>query len=120
VKWLRSVLSSLEGYGVDVSFPSAEAVQADQLTASVALVTLWVSGIVTAKTNGVVIAVHYDRNGSVVKQTNYRGTNSEVNWFSSEDEAQSMVDDSTAQIVKAMSGDLSSLCANPAGSPSQK
>jgi hypothetical protein len=115
--WLGNVLRSLSRYGVDVSFPPRDAAPGDDLTASVTLVTLWVAPITTAKTGSMVINVRYERHGAVVKDTNYRGTNSEPNWFNSSDEIQSMIDDAAAQVVKAMSGDLSSLCAHAEGQP---
>jgi hypothetical protein len=108
--WLGNVLKTLSRYGVDVSFPSPGAAPGGDLTASVTLVTLWVAPIATAKTGSVVIDVRYARDGAVVKRTNYRGTNSEPNWFNSSDEIQSMIDDTAEQVVTAMRDDLSSLC----------
>ena len=90
--------------------PPRDTASGDGLTASVTLLTLWVAGITSAKTGSMVISVRYARNGAVVKSANYRGTNSEPNWFNSSDEIQSMIDDAAEQVVRAMSVDLSSLC----------
>jgi uncharacterized lipoprotein YajG len=115
--WLGNVLKSLSRYGVDVSLPPRDAAAGDELTASVTLVALWVASVTSAKTGAVLISVRYERNGAVVKRTNYRGTNSEPDWFGSSDEIQSMIDDAAGQVVKAMSDDLRSLCAHAEPQP---
>lgn len=112
--WLASVLKSLSRYGVDVSFPSPGAAPQDGLTASVTLVTLWVAPIITAKTGSVVIGVRYARGGAAVKQANYRGRESDLDWSAGSDEIQSMIDDTAAQAVQSMADDLATLCAPPA------
>lgn len=108
--WMRHVLTSMKAYGADISFPRHGAVAGGELAASVSLVTAWVSSISTAKTGSVVVNVRYERDGSLVKETRYRGGQSDVNWFNSSDEIQGLIDDLLAKIVDAMSQDLVSLC----------
>ena len=80
-------------------------------TENLTLVTLWVAGVTTAKTGSMVIRVAYARDGAAVKQVDYRGRNSDPDWFGSSDEVQAMIDDAAGQIIQAMADDLPSLCA---------
>jgi hypothetical protein len=117
VGWVRNVLTDLRDFGAQVSFPAAEPPSSGSLSASVTLLDVWVANTATTKTGNVLVQVRYSRDGVDLKEARYRGAESEVNWFNSEGEIQSMIDDALGQILSAMSADLTKLCAQPAESP---
>lgn len=107
-QWIRNLLAGLNVYGIEVQFAAPPS--PPQLSAAVVLRTAWVSSIATAKTGNVVLSVRYERPGGLVKETLYRGAESDVNWNSSSDEIQGMIDSALDQIVDAIGRDVSELC----------
>jgi len=109
--WIGNVLSSLKAYGLDVEYPASD-VLPSELVAKATLVTAWVSSVATAKTGSVVVNVRFSRGDAIVKEANYRGAESSVDWWGSDAEIQGMIDDALTQIVEAISRDLATLCAS--------
>jgi hypothetical protein len=107
--WIGNVLSGLNTYGLDVEYPASDA-PPTELVAKATLVTAWVSSIATAKTGSVVLNVRFSRGDTLVKEANYRGAESSVDWWGSDGEIQGMIDDAMTQILEAMSHDLVNLC----------
>ena len=107
--WIGNVLAGLSSYGLNVEYPASD-VPATELVAKATLMTAWVSSVATAKTGSVVINVRFSRGDAVVKDANYRGAVSSVDWWGSDSEIQGMIDDALTQIVDAVSHDLVSLC----------
>jgi hypothetical protein len=111
--WIQNALSSLRKSGIELSFAVDGAPsQPSGLTASVTLVTAWVSSAATSKIANIVLDVRYARDGAVLKQASYRGSASAINWWSSGGEIQEVIDDSLAQILGAMTVDLAAICAS--------
>jgi hypothetical protein len=109
--WIGNALSGLRTYGIEVSPPPADGIAPAQgLTASVTLMTAWVSSFSTTKTGSVVLRVRYARDGTPLKETSYRGAISTVDWWGSTEEVQGMLDDSLTQILADMYRDLPPLC----------
>jgi hypothetical protein len=110
--WIESALASLKSAGLAVSFATDAPPSPAGLTASVTLVTAWVSSAATSKNASIVLRVRYAANGALLKQANYRGSVSTVDWLGSASEVQGMVDDAMAQILAAMDADLRAICAS--------
>lgn len=111
--WIGNVLVGLSAYGLDVEYPASD-VRPTELVVNATLVTAWVSSVATAKTGSVVVKARFSRGDAVVKEANYRGAESSVDWWGSSSEIQGMIDAALTQIVDAMSHDLVSLCSPPA------
>jgi hypothetical protein len=110
--WIESALASLRTGGIEMSFAVDAPVPSAGLAASVTLVTAWVSSAATSKIASIVLNVRYTVNGTVLKQVNYRGSISVLNWISTDIEVQGMIDDAMAQILAAMGADLKTICAS--------
>ena len=110
--WIESALASLKTGGIEMSFPADVSPSSAGLSASVTLVTAWVSSAATSKIASIVLNVRYAANGTALKQVNYRGSVSTLNWMSSDVEVQGMIDDAMAQILATMGTDLKAICAS--------
>ena len=109
--WIKNILSGLDDRGIAVTFPqTGETATPAGLTASAHLKTVWATSVGTARTASMVLSMEYRIDGVAVKQRSYRGAVSDVSWWGTEGEVQSMLDSCVNTILQDIDDDVGVLC----------
>jgi hypothetical protein len=115
--WLRAVINRLAEQGIVVDFSATDAALASTIDADARLKSAWVDSAATAKLASVVLNVQYSYRGTSIKTADYRGSVSAVNWNSTTDEVQGMVDDALAQVLTQLATDFRVICSQTRDTP---
>lgn len=109
--WLNNVLGAgLASRGVAPHFDRRPASVTDPLTADVALRTAWVSNLHTSKSATVVLNLRLKRGEAMLKEQDYRGADTVMNWASGDGELQRMVDRAFGRALDQMAVDVRAAC----------
>lgn len=98
--WVRSGLATLPGYA-DAPTPASIGLEVE-------LVKAYLQSLTTAKTATVVMRVAYP--GAAAAPVQYRGTNTSVNWNSSDSEAREAMNLALGDVLARMRTDLGKHC----------
>jgi hypothetical protein len=109
--WLNNVLGAgLASRGITPYFDRRPEGVTDPLTADVALRLAWVSDLHTSKTATAVLNLRLKRGESVLREHDYRGMDTVMNWSSGDGELQRMVDRAFGRALDQMATDLRAAC----------
>jgi hypothetical protein len=108
--WLRNVVAGLESRGVVPHFDSNPTHEASPLVAGFTLRLAWVSEIHTAKTATILLRMKLTRGGSVLREKDYRGSDTVMNWSSGNGELQNMVDRAFGGALDQIADDVRAAC----------
>ncbi len=109
--WLNNVLGAgLASRGVKPYFDRRPEGVTDPLTADVALRLAWVSDLHTSKSATAVLNLRLKRGESVLREQDYRGMDTVMNWSSGDGELQRMVDRAFGRALDQMAVDLRAAC----------
>lgn len=109
--WLQNTLRGLARYGVALQFGDGTA--AGALPVRISLLQAWLSSQETSKIANVVLELSYQQAGSLYT-ARYRGSEHALNWSSSDDEINNLLDEAFAQAFRQMASDLQHSCPAPA------
>lgn len=107
--WLQAILGGLGGRGLKISFAS-DAPPGGAVVADVSLRSAWLTSTVTNKTANVVLHIRADRPGADPIDRDYRGAVSVMNWASTTDELQRLVDAAFGGALDNMAIDFRQMC----------
>lgn len=109
--WLNNVLGAgLASRGIKPHFDRLPDGTADPLTADVALRLAWVSDLHTSKSATTVLNLRLKRGQSLLREHDYRGMDTVMNWSSGDGELQRMVDRAFGRALDQMAADVRTAC----------
>jgi hypothetical protein len=100
--WLRNVVAGLGSRGLALAFNSEPAGDATPLVASLKLRMAWVSDIHTSKTATTLWHLQLRKGEHALVDADFRGSDTVMNWSSSDGELQRMVDRAFARSLDLM------------------
>lgn len=108
--WLRNVVAGLESRGVVPHFDTYSTREEEPLVASLTLRIAWVSEIATSKTATTLLRMKLTRAEAVLKERDYRGSDTVMNWASGDGELQHMVDRAFGTALDQIADDVRAAC----------
>jgi hypothetical protein len=111
--WLHNVVAGFGTRGVALSFDTNTTHDAAPLVASFTLRTAWVSELHTSKAANTVWQMRLSRGETLIEETNFRGTDTVMNWSSGDGELQRMVDRAFGRALDLMAARVHAACAAP-------
>jgi len=108
--WLRNVIAGLESRGVVPHFDTNPHQETSPLVAGLTLRMAWVSEIHTSKTATTLLRMKLTRGESVLRERDYRGSDTVMNWASGDGELQQMVDRAFGAALDQIAEDVRAAC----------
>ncbi len=112
IAWLQSALGGLQVRGVKPIFVSDSVQPTAAIKAQTSLSLFWISASMNMVAN-VVVHLHAHRNGLPDIDSDFRGTQSQMNWAGANGEIQETVDKAYGKLLDQIAPELLKLCAAP-------
>jgi hypothetical protein len=110
-EWLCSGLRSLKDKGYVVSFfNDIQPLEGRTINLIVSLKAAYIRSVSTSECTTIMLHVKYLIENNPLDEKNYRGSNTSINWFSSESEINESFAIAFSRILDAISKDLSHYC----------
>jgi hypothetical protein len=111
IEWIKNWIRILEKDGYYVSFNQEDKEKKEKsIDVEIELKKAYIRSIATTKSSSLVLGVRFFKGQNLLNELNYRGSDTCINWASSEEEINNSFNRSFSSILTQMRSDIESYC----------